>query len=125
MKSTILKMMSVAALFLMLAGSAFAQKATLSWTPSPTAGVTYNVYRNTTGSPCDNVANRAANKINSSPVTTTSYVDLAVSPGVTYFWQVTATNANGESTCTTQASAAIPAPAPPGQPTQLVIVVSQ
>jgi cellulose 1,4-beta-cellobiosidase len=58
----------------------------------------------------------AKTKLNPSPLSGTSYNDTAVSNGTTYYYQVTALNANGESGFSNEASAtptgppAVPAP---------------
>ena len=49
----------------------------------------------------------------------TTYTDLAVTAGTTYFYQVTATNCNGESAHSSEASAAVPNTPPPNAPTGL------
>ena len=56
----------------------------LSWKASPSAVVGYNVYRRGTA---------GVIKLNSEPVTGTSYVDRAVQPGQTYFYVTKAVNA--------------------------------
>ena len=59
---------------------------TLSWKPSTTAGASYNVYR------------RGASgtvKLNSVPVTQTTYVDSTVQPGQTYYYLTKAVSAKG------------------------------
>ena len=75
---------------------------TLSWKASPSAVVGYNVYR------------RGASgvvKINSEPVTGTSYVDRTVQSGQTYFYVIKAVNPKGgESTASNEIRADIPSP---------------
>src|SRR2546425_561382 len=56
---------------------------TLSWNPSPSAAVSYNVYRGTQ-------SGGSYQKLNSSPVSTTTYTDNSVLAGQTYFYVVTA-----------------------------------
>jgi len=69
----------------------------LTWNAS--SGATgYNVYRGTS-------PGGAKTKLNASPVSGTSYNDTAVSNGTTYYYQVTALNANGESGFSNEASA--------------------
>ena len=58
----------------------------LSWKASPSAIVGYNVYRRGTS---------GVVKLNSEPVTGTSYVDRTVQPGQTYFYLIKAVNAKG------------------------------
>src|SRR2546426_498037 len=75
---------------------------TLSWNPSPSWPVSYNVYRGTqSGGPYQ--------KLNSSPVSTTTYTDNSVLAGQTYFYVVTAVDSrNMESVHSNEVSATIP-----------------
>jgi hypothetical protein len=75
----------------------------LSWSPSTTSIVGYNIYRGTaTGGPYS--------KLNSSSIVTTSYSDTAVQSGTTYFYVTTAVDLSGaESSMSNEARAAIPA----------------
>ena len=74
----------------------------LSWKASPSAVFGYNVYR------------RGASgvvKLNSEPVTGTSYVDRTVQVGQTYFYVTKAVSAKGtESTASNEVCADIPSP---------------
>jgi fibronectin type 3 domain-containing protein len=84
----------------------------LSWVQSTGSGITQNkVYRSTTGSggPYNLLATLVA---------TTSYSDTAVVNGSTYFYSVSAVNANGESALSAY-SGATPQPPPPAVPTGL------
>jgi len=75
----------------------------LSWKASTTPKVRYNVYRR--GLQGD------AAKINSDPVSTTSYVDSSVQPAHTYFYEIKAANEKGrESDPSNEIRAVIPAP---------------
>src|SRR2546428_199227 len=75
---------------------------TLSWNPSPSAAVSYNVYRGTQ-------SGGSYQKLNSSPVTTTTYTDNSVLAGQTYFYVVTAVDSrNMESVHSNEVSATIP-----------------
>ena len=77
-------------------------QATLAWNASPDTVAGYNVYRALT-------ANGSFSKLNSSPVTTLSFVDSIVTRQTTYFWCVTAQTATGlESPCSNVVSATIP-----------------
>ncbi|PYU29753.1 MAG: hypothetical protein DMG31_16265 [Acidobacteria bacterium] len=80
-----------------------AHMANLSWDPSPSAVVGYNVYRGTqSGGPYT--------KLNSSPVAVTRYTDSTVQPGQTYFYIVKAVNSkNVQSVPSGEVSAAVPA----------------
>jgi len=72
----------------------------LSWTASTTSGVTYNVYASTTSGFTPAPGNRIA-----SGVTTTSYSNTGLAASTTFYYLVTAQNANGESAASNQASA--------------------
>jgi hypothetical protein len=74
----------------------------LSWKASTSVVAGYNVYRRGAS---------AVVKLNSEPVTGTSYVDRTVQPGQTYFYVIKAVNANGgESTASNEIRADIPSP---------------
>jgi fibronectin type 3 domain-containing protein len=74
----------------------------LSWKPSTSAVVGYNVYRRGTA---------GVVKLNPEPVTSTSYVDRTVQPGQTYFYVTKAVNARGtESSPSNEVRADIPSP---------------
>jgi fibronectin type 3 domain-containing protein len=79
----------------------------LNWTQSTSPGITgNNVYRSlSSGGPYSLLANLAA---------TTSYSDTAVSAGSTYYYSVTAVNANGESALSAYAGATTIPPVPTG-----------
>ena len=62
--------------------------ATLNWDASTSAVVGYNVYRATQ-------AGGPYTKLNSSPTERTSYTDSTVQADLTYFYVVTAVDANG------------------------------
>ncbi|HTU32308.1 MAG TPA: putative Ig domain-containing protein [Candidatus Acidoferrum sp.] len=80
-----------------------AYSVSLTWVTSPSSGVAgYNVYR-TTVSGSDYV------RINSTVVTSLSYVDGTVQDGTTYYYVITAVDASGnESAYSPQCSMAIP-----------------
>jgi fibronectin type 3 domain-containing protein len=61
---------------------------TLSWKASTTSGVGYNVYRGTQHSGSYPL------KLNSSPQSATTFTDSTVQSGATYFYVVTAEDAN-------------------------------
>ncbi len=77
---------------------------TLSWSPSTSVVVGYNVYRGTqSGGPYT--------KLTSSPIPTSTYTDSTVQAGQTYFYVVTAVDSNNvESPPSNQVSATIPTP---------------
>jgi endoglucanase Acf2 len=72
----------------------------LSWTASSTSGVTYNVYRSTASGFAISSATRIA-----TGVTGTTFSNTGLSASTTFFYLVTAVNANGESVPSNQASA--------------------
>ena len=72
----------------------------LSWTASSTAGVTYNIYRSTSSGLGISSANRIATGVGA-----TTFSDTGLSASTTFFYLVTAANANGESVASNQASA--------------------
>jgi hypothetical protein len=76
----------------------------LSWSPSTSAVVGYNIYRSgTSGGPYA--------KINSALNATTAYTDNTVQAGLTYYYVTTAVDASGaESTDSNQVQAVVPAP---------------
>jgi fibronectin type 3 domain-containing protein len=76
----------------------------LSWNPSTSAVVGYNVYRGTSsGGPYS--------KIDSALDTSTTYTDATVQSGQTYYYVTTAVDGSGaESTYSNQAQAVIPTP---------------
>jgi len=72
----------------------------LNWTASPTAGVTYDVFRSTTSSFTPSSSNQIANG-----GTSTSFADSGLACNTTYFYLVEAANAGGTSAASNQASA--------------------
>jgi len=86
-----------------LTGKCVPHSATLTWTASTSANmVGYNLYRGTqSGGPYT--------KLTSSPVTGTTYVDITVQAGQTYYYVATAVDGhNNESVYSNQATAAVP-----------------
>jgi sugar lactone lactonase YvrE len=82
------------------ATAASSSQINLSWTASPTSGVAYNVYASTTSGFTPSASNRIA-----SSVATTAYSATGLTASTTYYFRVSAVNAGGESTSTSQASA--------------------
>jgi hypothetical protein len=76
---------------------------TLNWAASTTPGVTYNIYRSTTAGAYPSTPLASAG-------TTTSYTDLTVSAGVTYYYVVTAVSGSGESGHSNEVPATVPTP---------------
>ncbi|MFL6603458.1 MAG: fibronectin type III domain-containing protein [Steroidobacteraceae bacterium] len=72
---------------------------TVTWTAA-TGSTSYNIYRSTSQGP-------QGTKIGASP--TASYTDATVVNGTTYYYEVTAVNAAGESPASTQSAPATPA----------------
>jgi fibronectin type 3 domain-containing protein len=74
----------------------------LSWNPSDSSVMGYNLYRSTqSGGPYA--------KLNSSPMSATSYTDSNIVSGTTYYYVSTAVNsADQESAYSNQASATVP-----------------
>jgi Abnormal spindle-like microcephaly-assoc'd, ASPM-SPD-2-Hydin len=85
-------------------GTLSAHSVNLSWSPSTSAVVGYNVYRSgTSGGPYG--------KINSVLHLTTAYTDNTVEAGLTYYYVTTAVDASGgESVYSNQVQAVVPTP---------------
>jgi hypothetical protein len=75
----------------------------LAWHPSPTSGVTYNVYGSTTAGFTPSASTQIATGVNN-----TNYSVKGLAPSTTYYFLVTAQNANGESAASNQASGTTP-----------------
>lgn len=84
----------------------------LAWSASATA-TKYTVYRSTAS------GTRGASL---GDVTATSYIDTTAAPGTAYFYGVTASNATGESSLSSQVQATIPAV--PAAPTGLSATIA-
>jgi hypothetical protein len=83
-------------------GSASAHSAIVSWTPSTSTVVGYNVYRSTT-------PGGLYTKLNGILLTQPTFADTALVSGKTYYWVVTAVDPNGnESGFSNEATATIP-----------------
>jgi hypothetical protein len=80
----------------------------LTWTASPTAGVTYDIFRNTTSGFTPSGSNQVA-----TGVTGTSFTDTGLASSTTYFYLVEASNAGGVSPASNQASATTQTGPPP------------
>src|SRR6185437_3591836 len=76
----------------------------LTWSASPTGGVTYNVFRGT--SP----GGEGTTPINTAPITTLTFTDTNVTPGTTYYYTVEAVDSGGSSDPSNEATAVIPNP---------------
>ena len=84
----------------LVANATSSSQINLSWTASPTTGVTYSIFRSTTSGFTPSSSNQIA-----SVVSGTSYVDNGLSASTTYYYLVEAANAGGSSTPSNQASA--------------------
>jgi len=74
----------------------------LSWTPSTTSGVSYDIFRaNTSGG-------YGSTPLNPSPIAATTYVDTSVVSGQTYFYVATAVDGAGSSADSNEVSVTIP-----------------
>jgi fibronectin type 3 domain-containing protein len=77
---------------------------TLSWVASTSTVVGYNIYRGT-------VSGGPYALLNSTPTSSLTYTDMAVTAGQTYYYVVTAVDSNGmESIVSNEVSATIPTP---------------
>jgi fibronectin type 3 domain-containing protein len=75
----------------------------LSWKPSSSAGVGYNVYRRGTSGELV--------RLNAAPIDETSYIDRTVQSGQTYFYVTKAVNAKGaESSPSNEVPVTVPSP---------------
>ena len=76
----------------------------LTWSASPTGGVTYNVFRGTSA------GGEGTTPINTSPITLLTFTDTNVTPGTTYYYTIEAVDSAGSSAPSNEATAAIPNP---------------
>ncbi|HEY6307863.1 MAG TPA: malectin domain-containing carbohydrate-binding protein [Candidatus Angelobacter sp.] len=83
----------------------------LSWTASTTTdtNITYNVFRSTTSGTEHSISNTNMANMIATGVSGTSFTDVLLTPGTTYFYEVNATSqASGESALSNEAVAAVP-----------------
>src|SRR5579859_4704501 len=85
----------------------------LNWGASATAasdpGITYNIFRSTTAGTAHNISNTNMTNMISTGVHGTSFTDVLLTPGKTYFYVVTATGQeSGESPLSNEASVTLP-----------------
>jgi len=74
----------------------------LTWSPAPSAVIGYNVYRGTT-------TGGSYSRLNTAPLSATSYVDNAVQSGSTYYYVATSVdNSNVESSYSNETSVLVP-----------------
>ena len=88
----------------------------LTWTASPTSGVTYTVYFGT--------ASGATNTVLASSVSGTSYAASGLTPSTTYYFTVKAVSSVGTSPASNQASATTQATIAPSAPSNLSAAAS-
>jgi beta-glucanase (GH16 family) len=83
----------------------------LNWTASTTSdtNITYNIFRSTTSGTEHNISNTNMANMIATGVTGTSFTDVMLTPGTTYFYEVNATSqASGESALSNEAPASLP-----------------
>jgi hypothetical protein len=79
----------------------------LSWTASPSSGVTgYNIYRGTTS------GGESPTPLNSMPINGATYTDENVSAGADYYYLVTSVTANGDTQSAASEETAVAVPSP-------------
>jgi len=86
-------------------------QAQLSWNASTSTdpGITYNVFRSTSQGAAHAISNTNMTNMIATGVTGTSFTDVMLTPGTTYFYQVTATSqGSGESALSNEASITTP-----------------
>ena len=95
----------------LIATAASSTQINLSWTASATAGVSYVVFRST----ISGFTASASTQIGTTAAGTNSFADTGLTGNTTYYYLVKATNSNGTSLASNQASATTNAtqPAPP------------
>jgi beta-glucanase (GH16 family) len=83
----------------------------LNWTASTTSdtNITYNIFRSTTSGTEHNISNTNMANMIATGVTGTSFTDVMLTPGTTYFYEVNATSqGSGESALSNEATANVP-----------------
>jgi beta-glucanase (GH16 family) len=83
----------------------------LNWTASTTTdtNITYNIFRSTSSGTEHNISNTNMANMIATGVTGTSFTDVMLTPGTTYFYEVDATSqASGESPLSNEAVANVP-----------------
>ena len=68
----------------------------LTWKASTSVGVKYNVYRSAAKGECLKIKSANCQKLNVSPVASTSYTDNTVQPGQNYFYVAKAVDSGGK-----------------------------
>lgn len=77
------------------------------WTASPTAGVTYNIFRSSTANAC------VTGSLVGSGSSATTFTDMNVTNGASYNYAMQAQNSGGKSACTLDVQVQIPTPPQP------------
>ena len=88
-----------------------ASQVQLNWNPSSTndPNLTYNLFRSTTPGAEHNISNTDMSNMISTGVTSTSFTDVMLTPGTTYYYQVTASGQeSGESDLSNEAVVDLP-----------------
>jgi hypothetical protein len=83
----------------------------LNWTASNSTdpNITYNIFRSTTSGQEHNISNTDMSHMIATGVSGTTFNDVTLTPGTTYFYQVNATGQeSGESALSNEASASLP-----------------
>ncbi len=83
----------------------------LNWTASTTSdtNLTYNIFRSTTSGSEHSISNTNMANMIATGVKGTSFTDVMLTPGTTYFYQVNATSqASGESALSNEAAGSVP-----------------
>ncbi len=102
---TLIILFTFSAALLAQANTPGAHSVALSWTASPTSGVTYNLYRGTVAGVCSGTPTPYRTGL-----TVTSFTDTAgLTDGATIFYNVSAVNSTGgESVCDGELQVQIP-----------------
>jgi beta-glucanase (GH16 family) len=101
------------------ATSALRSQVQLSWSPSATSdpNVTYNIFRSTTSGAEHSISNANMTNMISTGVKGTSFTDVLLTPGTTYYYEVTATGQeSGESPLSNEAVVKLPSTGTTVQP---------
>jgi fibronectin type 3 domain-containing protein len=91
----------------------------LSWNPSATSdpNVTYNIFRSTTPGTEHSISNTNMSNMISTGVKGTTFTDVLLAPGTTYYYEVTATGQeSGESALSNEAAVKLPSTGTTVQP---------
>ena len=96
------------------AGAQATREVELAWDASPSAGVTYNIYRSEVAGGCAKMPpHSSCTKLNLTAVSVLTFMDAAVPVGKSYFYTVTAVRMTIESGPSNEAIFDFTVPAPP------------